>query len=190
MSFSPAELRELVALKDAITFSSSITDLSSYFKPDNSRIQLKNLKILENLIQNISNEHKTRLVDFRFFEQIETVNETTGQIITKDYNSSLHNQKFDILIECIGFYQKNNIYPAFQDQSGKINCPTSHLIHSNIYCCGWAKTGPKGTLVDSMIEAEKCAKEIIQDFAQDKTHLGPPIELNLKSLRKWIPSFE
>ena len=188
MSFSPAELRELVSLKDTVEFSSSISDFSIYFKPENTRIQDKNVKILQSLIEKDNKMPKQRRVDFRFNERVSSIDGCTRRIIPENpLSAGIH---FDILVSCVGFVQNNSIYPAFQDQSGKINCTGSYRVHSNIYACGWARTGPKGTIVDSMIEAEKCAHEILTDLSQNRSPTKISTGTDLESFTKWTPSFK
>ncbi len=192
MSFSRAELRELVALKGRVKLSSSVSDLSPFFKQENTRIQDKNLNILQNLITEEKEiTSKFKRVDFRFFEAIETLDENTRTIITKNPSNCRNYINFDILIECIGFYQNSIIYAAYQqDLSGRVNCSDGHLVSANIYSCGWARTGPKGTIADSMIEAEKCAQQIVQDLEQNRNELDLPNSLDLKQFSKWNPVFE
>lgn len=68
---------------------------------------------------------------------------------------------FDLLIECIGFYQKQTILKDYQDSTGKF-VTEDFQIADNIFACGWARSGPNGTVADSMMEAEECASVILQ----------------------------
>lgn len=190
MSFTPAELRELVALKSSVTFSTSPADLSSYFKPENTRIQDKNLKILQNLVNGDKLNDHQKQISFRFFETIDSIDAANGVVTIKDKHSATHQHKFNILIEAIGFYQKSKVYPPFQDSKGKFSCNDRHLVDSGIYACGWSRTGPKGTIADSMVEAENCARQIVEDLANRKSDPILEHRMDLKQFTKWTPFFK
>lgn len=107
-----------------------------------------------------------KIINFIFSSSISSVNCENGHGIVKfvDSNQITKQLKFDLLIECTGFKQNQNFESLAQDEAGKFITNDRNLVKENIYACGWARTGPKGNIADSMSEALYCATSISTDL--------------------------
>lgn len=178
-----------MALKDRVRFTTNV-DLKTFSSPSNSRIQDKNLKIFENIVTESSNSVKEVDVEFRFFERIESISEKDEYLTSIATNGGMKIIPYNMVIECTGFYQPNIIYSNHQDKIGKMVASEGHLLHDNVFSCGWALNGPRGTVADSMIDAEVCSMSIINYLSGLKTTSKIGLEVNLlKKLNKWVAEF-
>lgn len=117
---------------------------------------------MRELIEDSETSKASKAINFRFSSPILTVerNEDKGIVHLKN-NEKI---EFDLLIECTGFRQNQKFNGLQQDDVGRFITNSDYLVSDNIYTCGWARTGPKGNVADSMSEALSCAIEIYQDL--------------------------
>lgn len=137
---------------------------SDYIDLKLSRIQLKNVNIMKDLVLKSNKTSPEKYLTFKFSSPIDDINYEDDKIILKIHNSdNFEYINFDLLVECTGFYQKQTFSGLQQDCFGKFITSEKYKIKDNIYTCGWSKTGPKGNIADSMLEASNCAKQIYND---------------------------
>lgn len=130
-----------------------------------TRIQLKNFQILKELINHSCKISPVKkVVNFKFSSPIIKINGDEKEVYFSTENSpEVEIFKYDILIECTGFEQRQKFIELKQDVCGKFQTD-GFRIKDNIYACGWSRTGPRGNISDSMIEALNCAKTISNDL--------------------------
>lgn len=140
-------------------------------KPENigknlSRIQLKNLNIMRDLVINSNKKSAEKSINFNFSSPVEEVFLKNDEKILKVQKSdkNFENINFDLLIECTGFHQQQNFNGLGQDPSGKFITYDQYKLKDNVYSCGWSRTGPKGNVADSILEASNCAKQLFEDL--------------------------
>ena len=125
-----------------------------------TRIQLKNFQILKKLVEDSCKFSPVKVVNFKFSSPIIRINGVEKEVYFSTENSpQIETFKYDILIECTGFEQKQKFRELNQDICGKF-ITDDFRLKDNIYACGWSRTGPKGNIADAMIEALNCAKKI------------------------------
>ena len=139
---------------------------SGYLDQNLSRVQLKNVSILKELVRNSSSNSAEKSIKFKFSTSATDVFSSNGENFLKIRNNEnqFENLKFDLLIECTGFYQKQKFFCLQQDPHGKFITSVQYNIKDNIYSCGWSRTGPKGNISDSILEASNCAKQLYLDL--------------------------
>ena len=133
-----------------------------------SRVQLKNIQIIQDLVLCSNHTSYDKAISFKFCSPVSEVIFDNGNGIVEflDNNKKAERLKFDLLIECIGFQQNQLFENLAQDDTGKFLTRDGHLLKENIYACGWARTGAKGNISDSMNEALNCATSISTDLAR------------------------
>lgn len=123
---------------------------------------------MQDLIKGSTHVPHEKVINFKFTSPISSVNYENGHGIVKIGNSNekMECVEFDLLIECTGFKQNQKFENLAQDEAGKFiaNYRNLYLLKENIYACGWARTGPKGNIADSMSEAFNCAASISTDL--------------------------
>lgn len=125
-----------------------------------TRIQLKNFQILKKLVEDSCKVSPVKVVNFMFSSPIISINGDEKEVCFSTENGpEIEIFKYDILVECTGFEQRQKFRELNQDICGKFKT-VDFRIKDNIYACGWSRTGPKGNIADSMIEALNCAKTI------------------------------
>lgn len=127
-----------------------------------------------------------KIINFKFSSYISSVNCENGQGIVKfNYSNQRTEQlEFDLLIECTGFKQNQKFENLAQDEAGKFITNDRNLVKENIYACGWARTGPKGNIADSMSEAFNCSTSICTDLLQ-KDKLANTADVPASDFRKF-----
>lgn len=109
----------------------------------------------------------------------------------KDNKCNLDNNEFlfntDLILKSIG-YRSVNIFESlkFNEQSGTLHHTNGvnhdilgNLIH-NIFCVGWAKTGPKGIVDTTLRDSFDTVESIFKAFENDSiVHKEPDVE-NIK----------
>lgn len=137
-----------------------------YINQNLSRIQLKNLNIMRDLVINSNKKSAEKSINFRFSSPIEEIFLKNEEKILKIRKNDKHfeNISFDLLIECTGFYQKQRFIGLAQDPRGMFISSNQYKLKENVYYCGWSRTGPKGNVADSTSEASNCASQLINDL--------------------------
>lgn len=132
-----------------------------------SRIQAKLYQIMQDLVKNSNQGLPKKKIRFVFSSPVSSVEKRNGHGIVKvaHNNQKLEHFEFDLLIECTGFKQNQIFEELSQDEVGKFVTNDRYCIKDNIYSCGWARTGPKGSIADSIVEASNCAKSIFTDLS-------------------------
>ncbi len=121
---------------------------------------------MRELIEDSETSKASKAINFRFSSPISTVEGNEGRGIVHLKNNE--KIEFDLLIECTGFRQNQKFNELQQDDVGRFITTNVYLVSDNIYTCGWARTGPKGNVADSMSEASSCAIEICQDLCSKR----------------------
>lgn len=123
---------------------------------------------MQDLVQSSSHVSHEKIINFRFSSPISNVIFENGYGIIKfaNENQKADQLEFDLLIECTGFKQNQKFENLVQDGTGKFITNERNLLKENVYACGWARTGPKGNIADSMSEALYCANSISTDLLQ------------------------
>lgn len=137
-----------------------------YMDQNLSRIQLKNLKIMRDLVINSNKKSSEKSINFKFSSPVEEVFFKSDEKILKIQKNVKYfeNISFDLLIECTGFYQKQKFDGLAQDLRGTFIPSKQYQLQENIYSCGWSRTGPKGNVADSILEASNCARQLFDDL--------------------------
>lgn len=173
-SFSPSELREFLELKSNCSFEVS-PPMSSLSEEAQTRIQKKNIQILDSLSLNMNSKgseiiNSTKKLQFNFFTSIEKIDKLSKTIYTVDHQQNYKQLKYDLLVECVGFKQKQLFASVNQESDGKF-ISTDFQLRDNVFTCGWARIGAKGTVADSMKDASVCSERICS-FLNNKTDVN------------------
>ena len=130
-----------------------------------SRIQKKNIDIFKELQRATAELNVKSTLNF-FFDAV--VTSYTNNIITvKDKSGLQHRWRCDLLIESIGFYQNRLLIPELQTDPSGAYMSKDYWVRDNIFACGWGLTGAKGTVGDTMLDAENCAR-LMQNFLDQR----------------------
>jgi hypothetical protein len=135
---------------------------------DSSRIQIKSVNILKELVQICDPENQVKEITFKFESPLkEILSDPNGTYLV---SGSQEKTYFDMLIECIGFEQNQKFKEIPQGTDGKFLTHSGFNIRSNLYACGWSRTGPIGNIADSMGEALECSNQIVKDLSSHSTN--------------------
>jgi hypothetical protein len=148
-------------MKEAPKVSVHPSSATSLYVDSLGIIQMKLLKILDQLCAKVSASNNNSL-DFRFFS---TASRLIGNnLMIKENDAVERIIPCDVLVESIGFHQMEKIWPEHQNSTGAFIAPEYKIV-DNVFACGWARTGPKGTVADTLIEAENCASAVLAHLA-------------------------
>lgn len=146
---------------------------------------------MKDLVQRSNQYLPDKNINFRFSLPISSVNYENQRGVVKfmKNNQNLEHIEFDLLIECTGFNQTQIFEGMPQDEVGKFITNDRNWIRGNIYACGWARTGSRGNIADSMSEASNCATSIITDLLKkgktENLQKFPTSEFTLFDFKKW-----
>lgn len=171
-SFTPAELREFENFTEYCRISSNHGLNTNIETLNLTKLSAKNILILSEIERNSLQSKYEKIIKFKFDSPILEVKE--GEIFTKNHLSgSISSINFDMLIECTGFRQNQIFSNLPQDPTGRFDVQNEqYILKDNIYSCGWSRTGPRGNIADSMIEARNCADVIVRDLKNEKRSIG------------------
>ena len=62
--------------------------------------------------------------------------------------------------------------------------PDSECLETGLYCVGWLAAGPRGVIVDTMVEAFKVGEAILSDVAEKRLSTGKDGTRALKEVLK------
>lgn len=133
---------------------------------------------MRELVDKTKNLTPSKILNFKFSSPVISVswnedNPKKGQVIVKNNITEKYEAiGFDLLIECTGFLQAQKFDKLPQDENGKLITDNGYRVFDKIYACGWAKTGPKGNIADSMLESSNCAADIYRDLLERKVFDG------------------
>lgn len=121
---------------------------------------------MQDLVQSSNHVLPEKNIRFIFSSPISSVEDRRGHGIIEivHNNQKIDHIEFDLLIECTGFKQNQAFEEITQDEAGKFVTDDQYCLKNNIYSCGWARTGPKGNIADSIAEASNCARSIFTDL--------------------------
>lgn len=127
---------------------------------------------MQELAKESEKSKASKIITFKFLSPISSVERNGNKGVVHLKNDE--KIEFDLLIECSGFRQNQKFNELQQDDVGRLITKKDYLISDNIYTCGWARTGPKGDIADSMNEASNCAIKIHQDLRSKEHRLNRP----------------
>lgn len=146
-----------------------------------SRIQSKNIQIMQDLINSSKHSITEKKLNFKFSVSTSELTQENGRGTMKIENAdskTIETINYDMLIECTGFKQNQKFEHLAQDVNGKFITTDQFRIVDNIYACGWSRTGPKGNVADSMEEAFNCASVIYRDLTSSpQTNRNAPSDV-------------
>ena len=159
-------MREFTDIKDYCDINIDPEIDFDYLNQNLTRIQLKNVDIMKDLVANCNKHSAEKSINFKFSSPIAKVFLSNGEKIIKIQKSDdcFEYINFDLLIECTGFYQRQKFIGLQQDPLGKFITTEEYKLVDNVYTCGWSRTGPRGNIADSILEATNCAKQIFFDL--------------------------
>lgn len=161
--FDPAMIRELGKIPNVRFFSD--TKIASHVDTG----AIKRIEAIRALVDS-SPSHATRTVSFYFgWRPVEIRGTSTVQEIVFTSNSGkILKLPADTVYTAIGFEQAVNASIRIEDFISRESDLEHGFILDGLYCVGWLRRGPQGTIPVNRTDAKKVSERIIQDFEKKR----------------------
>jgi len=161
--FDPAMIRELEKIPDVRFISDSkITN--------HENVEAKKRIEAINSLVSSSPANATRTVHFHFGWQPLEISGTSKveEIRFKSHSDEILQLPGDTIYSAIGFEQAENAAIKIENLITKESDLEHGFILDRLYCVGWLRRGPQGTIPVNRADAKKISERIVQDFKNKK----------------------
>jgi len=159
--FDPAMIRELSRIPN-VRFTSDAEN----FSVDNAEAK-KRIEVINSLVAS-STVNATRTVNFYFgWQPLEICGSTKVEKVRfKSNTDEILELRADAIYSAIGFEQARDAAIQIETLISKDSDLEHGFIFEGLYCVGWLRRGPQGTIPVNRTDAKKISERIIQDFRE------------------------